>query len=135
MNLSEAKKRVIQNKIAHGFEVGDTEVPMKNTYKNFSNEEQIKDYLLAPYLESLDKVCEYAKSEPEITRIAVIGICEDSLEVGVWLTDLSEEKCDKYGARIFGINESFKVFTAEFYPSGDQSEHGIVVYERKIACA
>ena len=79
---------------------------MKNTYKNFSNEEQIKDYLLAPYLESLDKVCEYAKSEPEITRIAVIGICEDSLEVGVWLTDLSEKKCD-------------------------QSEHGIVVYDRK----
>ena len=102
---------------------------MKNTYKNFANEEQVKDYLLNPYLESLDKVCEYAMSEPKITRISVICMSDDCIDIAVWLTDLSEENCNKYGARIFGINKSFKMFPVEFYPSGDQSEHGLVVYD------
>ena len=103
---------------------------MKNTYKNFANEEQVKDYLLNPYLESLDKVCEYARTEPGITRIAVLRIGDCVVELAVWLADISEENCDRIGAKICAVC-SGGLFPDEFYPAGKDVDRGFVVYDEQ----
>lgn len=105
---------------------------MKNTEKKLFNEAQVKDYLLSPYLETLNKVCEYAVTEPGITRIAVLRFGEDCIDIAVWLTDASEENCDKHGAHIFNIDRSYaKIFPAEFYLSGTNLDRGLVVFKRE----
>ena len=101
--------------------------------KIYFNEEQVKDYLLKSYLESLNKICEYAETEPQITRIAVLCLGESCIEIAVWLTDISEENCDKFGARICGLKSNLgSVFPCEFYLSGRDPDKGLVVYNRAI---
>ncbi len=46
--------------------------------------------------------------------------------------EVSEENCDKLGARIFNIDSSCtKIFTAEFYLSGTNLDRGLVVFKRE----
>ena len=46
--------------------------------------------------------------------------------------EVSEENCDKHGARIFNIDRSYeKIFPAEFYLSGTNLDRGLVVYNRE----
>ena len=109
---------------------------MNDTQKYYFNEEEVKDYLLKPYIETLNKVCEYAASEPDITRIAVLGLGDGCIDIAVWLKDITEEKCDKYGSRIFNIDKSCaKFFAAEFYLAGSDSDIGVVVYDREDVLA
>ena len=103
---------------------------MINSENKLFNEEQVIDYLFKPCLESLNKVCEYAMNEPEITRISVLRIGEYCIDIAVWLTDASAENCDKYGLGIYTADKDDLVFPAYFYSAGRQLDRGLVIYER-----
>ena len=58
---------------------------MNNTEKKYFDEEQVKDYLMDTYIEALNAACEYAATEPQITRISVLWLGDYCIEVAVWL--------------------------------------------------
>ena len=104
---------------------------MNNSEKKLFNEEEVINYLFMPYLESLNKVCEYAASDPEITRIAVLCIDESCIDIAVWLTDASEENCDRHGLGIYRADENHRIFARWFYHSEVAPDRGLIVYEKQ----
>lgn len=104
---------------------------MNNTEKKYFDEEQVKDYLMDTYIEALNAACEYAATEPQITRISVLWLGDYCIEVAVWLENYSEEAGCKIGARLFSIKgHGVRIFTAEYYPSDYDRTVGLVVYTR-----
>ena len=104
---------------------------MNNTEKKYFDEEQVKDYLMGRYIKALNAACEYAATEPQITRISVLWLGNYCIEVAVWLENYSEEAGCMIGASLFSIKgHCGRIYAVEYYPSDYNRTVGLVVYTR-----